>query len=81
MGLGAQLARQPRPSSQSPPRCPCARPPRAAVLDLPPVEVGRSGDQFGHANSSMTADVYYGRKVAATGAAGVLGAVDPFHDA
>jgi integrase len=32
----------------------------------------RAADQLGHANASMTTDVYFGRKVAATGAAAIL---------
>jgi integrase len=31
-----------------------------------------AADQLGHANTSMTTDVYFGRKIAATGAAAVL---------
>lgn len=31
-----------------------------------------AADQFGHANTSMTTDVYSGRKVLTTGAAAVL---------
>lgn len=37
-----------------------------------------AADQLGHANTSMTTDVYFGRKVAVTGAAAVLEALgDP----
>ena len=32
----------------------------------------RAADQLGHANTSMTSDVYFGRKILATGAAAVL---------
>jgi integrase len=32
-------------------------------------------DQLGHANTSMTTDVYFGRKIAVTGAAAVLEAL------
>ena len=35
-----------------------------------------AADQLGHANTSMTTDVYFGRKVATTGAAAVLAALD-----
>ncbi len=31
-----------------------------------------AADQLGHANTSMTSDVYFGRKVLVTGAAAVL---------
>jgi integrase len=34
-----------------------------------------AADQLGHANTSMTTDVYFGRKVLATGAAAVLEAL------
>jgi integrase len=34
-----------------------------------------AADQLGHANTSMTTDVYFGRKVAAAGTATVLEAV------
>jgi integrase len=33
-------------------------------------------DQLGHASTSMTTDAYFGRKVATTGAAAVLEALD-----
>ncbi len=36
----------------------------------------RPADQLGHANTSMTTDVHFGRKVAATGAATVLEALN-----
>ena len=35
-----------------------------------------AADQLGHANTSMTTDVYFGRKVATTGAAAVLEGLD-----
>jgi hypothetical protein len=35
-----------------------------------------TADQLGHAYTSMTTDVSFGREVAATGAAGVLEALD-----
>jgi hypothetical protein len=35
-----------------------------------------AADQPGHANTSMTTDIYFGRKVATTGAAAVLEALD-----
>ena len=34
-----------------------------------------AADQLGHANASMTTDVYFGRKTATTGAAAVLEAL------
>ena len=36
----------------------------------------RAAEQLGHANTCMTTDVYFGRKVATTGAAAVLEALD-----
>jgi hypothetical protein len=36
----------------------------------------RAADQLGHANTSMTTDVSFGREVATTGAAAVLEALD-----
>jgi integrase len=35
-----------------------------------------AADQLGHASTSMTTDVYFGRTVAVTGAAAVLEALD-----
>jgi hypothetical protein len=35
-------------------------------------------DQLGHANTSMTSDVYFGRKIAAIGAAAVLRALSSY---
>ena len=35
-----------------------------------------AADQLGHANTSMTTDVYFGRKVATTGAPAVLEALE-----
>ena len=49
----------------------------ATLMDHAGLSSRAAADQLGHANTSMTTDVYFGRKVAATGAAGVLEAVDP----
>jgi hypothetical protein len=38
--------------------------------------VHRAADQLGHANPSRTTDIYSGRKLAATGAATILEALD-----
>jgi integrase len=35
-----------------------------------------AADQLGHAHTSVTTDVYFGRKVATPGSAGVLEALD-----
>lgn len=49
----------------------------ATVMDHAGLSSRAAADQLGHANPSMTADVYMGRKVASTGAAAVLEALHP----
>ena len=44
----------------------------ATLMDEAGLSARAAADQLGHAAPSMTQDVYYGRKVAATGAAAVL---------
>jgi integrase len=44
----------------------------ASVMDGAGLSSRAAADQLGHANTSMTTDVYFGRKVLATGAAAVL---------
>jgi integrase len=44
----------------------------ASVMDSAGLSSRAAADQLGHANTSMTTDVYFGRKVLATGAAAVL---------
>jgi integrase len=44
----------------------------ATVMDQAGLSSRAAADQLGHANTSMTSDVYFGRKVAVTGAAAVL---------
>ena len=44
----------------------------AAVMDAGGLSARQAADQLGHAKVSMTQDNYFGRKVARTGAAGVL---------
>ena len=44
----------------------------ATLMDQAGLSSRAAADQLGHANTSMTTDVYFGRKVAATGAAAVL---------
>jgi integrase len=44
----------------------------ATLMDHAGLSSRAAADQLGHANTSMTTDVYFGRKVAATGAAAVL---------
>jgi integrase len=51
----------------------------ATLMDQAGLSSRAAADQLGHANTSMTTDVYFGRKVAATGAAAVLEALS--HDA
>ena len=51
----------------------------ATLMDQAGLSSRAAADQLGHANTSMTTDVYFGRKVAATGAAAVLEALN--HDA
>lgn len=48
----------------------------ATLMDHAGLSSRAAADQLGHANTSMTTDVYFGRKVAATGAAGVLEAIN-----
>lgn len=48
----------------------------ATLMDQAGLSSRAAADQLGHANTSMTTDVYFGRKVAATGAAAVLEALD-----
>jgi integrase len=47
----------------------------ATLMDHAGLSSRAAADQLGHANTSMTTDVYFGRKVAATGAAAVLESV------
>lgn len=47
----------------------------ATLMDRAGLSARAAADQLGHAKVSMTTDNYYGRRVAATGAAGVLEAV------
>lgn len=47
----------------------------ATLMDHAGLSARAAADQLGHANTSMTTDVYFGRKVAATGAAAVLEAL------
>jgi integrase len=47
----------------------------ATVMDQAGLSARAAADQLGHASSSMTTDVYFGRKIAATGAAAVLEAL------
>ena len=44
----------------------------ATLMDHAGLSSRAAADQLGHANTSMTTDVYFGRKVATTGAAAVL---------
>ena len=44
----------------------------ASVMDQAGLSSRAAADQLGHANTSMTTDVYFGRKVLATGAAAAL---------
>jgi integrase len=48
----------------------------ATVMDQAGLSSRAAADQLGHANTSMTTDVYFGRKVLATGAAAVLEVLD-----
>jgi integrase len=48
----------------------------ATLMDHAGLSSRAAADQLGHANTSMTTDVYFGRKVAATGAATVLEALN-----
>jgi integrase len=47
----------------------------ATLMDQAGLSSRAAADQLGHANTSMTTDVYFGRKIAATGAAAVLEAL------
>jgi integrase len=47
----------------------------ATLMDRAGLTARAAADQLGHAKVSMTTDRYYGRRVVATGAAGVLEAV------
>ncbi|MGF1662837.1 MAG: tyrosine recombinase XerC [Kineosporiaceae bacterium] len=47
----------------------------ATLMDMAGLSARAAADQLGHAHVSMTTDVYFGRRVAATGARGVLEAV------
>lgn len=49
----------------------------ATLMDQAGLSSRAAADQLGHANTSMTTDVYLGRKLTATGAAAVLEALDP----
>ena len=44
----------------------------ATLMDQAGLSSRAAADQLGHANTSMTTDVYFGRKVPTTGAATVL---------
>ncbi len=48
----------------------------ATLMDNAGLSSRAAADQLGHANTSMTTDVYFGRKIATTGAAAVLEALD-----
>lgn len=48
----------------------------ATLMDQAGLSSRAAADQLGHANTSMTTDVYFGRKVVATGAAAVLEAMN-----
>jgi integrase len=47
----------------------------ATLMDNAGLSLRAAADQLGHANTSMTTDVYFGRMVAVPGAADVLQAV------
>ncbi len=47
----------------------------ATLMDHAGLSSRAAADQLGHANTSMTTDVYFGREIAATGAATVLEAL------
>ncbi len=51
---------------------PVSRESVASVMDSAGLSSRAAADQLGHANTSMTTDVYFGRKVLTTGAAAVL---------
>ena len=48
----------------------------ATLMDEAGLPARAAADQLGHSKTSLTQDVYYGRKVASTGAAKVLEALD-----
>src|SRR3954447_9205784 len=48
----------------------------ATLMDKAGLSARAAADQLGHAKVSMTTDHYFGRRVRATGAAGVLEALD-----
>jgi integrase len=48
----------------------------ATVMDQAGLSSRAAADQLGHANISMTSDVYFGRKILVTGAAAVLEIID-----
>ena len=64
----------PPPASTGSPRMSSAKT-VATLMDQAGLSSRAAADQLGHANTSMTTDVYFGRKVAATGAAAVLEAL------
>ena len=47
----------------------------ATLMDQAGLSARAAADQLGHAKASMTQDVYMGRRIAATGAAEVLGSL------
>ncbi len=48
----------------------------APLMDQAGLSSRAAADQLGHAHTSVTTDVYFGRKVATLGSAGVLEALD-----
>ncbi len=48
----------------------------ATLMDSAGLSSRAAAGQLSHANTAMTTDVYFGRKVATTGAAAVLEALD-----
>ena len=48
----------------------------ATLMDDAGLSARQAADQLGHAKPSMTADVYYGRRSRATGAARALESLD-----
>lgn len=48
----------------------------ATLMDMAGLSARAAADQLGHAHVSMTTDVYFGRRVVATGARQVMEAVD-----
>lgn len=49
----------------------------ATLMDTAGLSARSAADQLGHSRVSMTQDVYFGRRVAKTGAAGVLDVISP----